>query len=77
LAKHISTKLQNEILKTVDENEEVNGTNISHPPIYVLCSIKDPSLSNIKKYPQSDYCVQCHSGTIRNFVECKSFGFYS
>ncbi len=43
--------------------------------IYVLCCIKDPSLSNIKKYPPSDYCVQCHSGTIRNFVECKSLIF--
>ncbi len=62
MEKHISNILQ---------NEEINGTNLTRPPIYVLCCIKDPSLSNIKKYPQSDYCVQCHSGTIRNFVECK------
>jgi hypothetical protein len=75
LEKHISTILQNNLLKKPDENQEVNGTIVAHPPIYVLCCIKDPSLSNIRKHFQSDYCVQCHSGTIRNFVECKDI-FY-
>ena len=67
MEKHISTKLQNELSNKGDENEV-----IPRPPMYVLCCIKDSSLSNIKKYPQTDYCVQCHSGTIRNFVECKN-----
>ncbi len=76
MEKHISTILQNDLSKKSDETEEVNGTIIPRPPIYVLSCIKDPSLSNIKKYPQSDYCVQCHSGTIRNFIECKKFFFW-
>jgi len=76
LEKHISTILQNNLSKKVDDNQEVNGTVIIRPPIYILCCVKDPFLSNIKKYPQSDYCVQCHTGTIRNFVECKNLLFY-
>jgi hypothetical protein len=68
LEKHISTILQNNLLK---KSDEVNGSVVTHPPIYVLSCIKDPSLSNIRKQFQPDYCVQCHSGTIRNFVECK------
>jgi hypothetical protein len=55
----------------------VNGTTIiRRPPIYILSCVKDPSLSNIRNFlnndSQSDYCVQCHSGTIRNFIECKT-----
>ncbi|CAF3809984.1 unnamed protein product [Adineta steineri] len=69
LEKHISTNLQNELSKKADDNQETNGTIIPRPPIYVLCCIKDSGLLNTKKYPQSEYCVQCHSGTIRNFVE--------
>ncbi|CAF4335997.1 unnamed protein product [Rotaria sp. Silwood2] len=46
---------------------------IACPPIYILSCVKEPTLSNTRKYlndtPQTDYCVQCHSGTIRNFVE--------
>lgn len=59
-----------------DENPETDGTRITRPPIYVLSCIKDLSSSNIKKYPLSDYSVQCHHGTIRNFVECNN-NFYS
>lgn len=58
--------ISNNLSKKSDENKEIIPT---HPPIYVLSCIKDPSLSNIKKYSQTNYCVQCHSGTIRNFVE--------
>jgi hypothetical protein len=25
--------------------------------------------------PKTEYCVQCHSGTIRSFIECKNFNF--
>ncbi|CAF4603583.1 unnamed protein product [Rotaria sp. Silwood1] len=69
LEKHISTTLQNELLKKADDNEEMNGTKIIHPPIYILSYIKDLSTSNIKKYPHTDHSVQSHHGTIRNFVE--------
>jgi hypothetical protein len=72
LEKHISTILQTDLLKKPDDHQEMNGTIITRPAIYILSCIKDPSLSNIKKYSQSEYCVQCHSGTIRNFVECKN-----
>ncbi len=71
MEKYLSTTLQNELFKKADDNQETNGITKARPPIYVLCCIKDPCLSNIKKSLQSDYCVQCHSGTIRNFVECK------
>lgn len=56
------------LTKKSNENEDINGIN---PPIYLLSCIKDQSLSNIRKYSQTEYCVQCHSGTIRSFVECK------
>ncbi|CAF0785219.1 unnamed protein product [Rotaria sordida] len=69
LEKHISTTLQNELLKKADDNTEMNGTKITHPPICILSCTKDLSLSNIKKYPQTDYSIQSHHGTIRNFVE--------
>jgi len=77
LEKHISSVLQNELKEK--DNENSNGTSIKRPPIYILSCVKDPALSNIKKYstnvPQTDYCVQCHSGTIRNFIECKKLIF--
>ncbi|CAF4568808.1 unnamed protein product [Rotaria socialis] len=69
LEKHISTTLENELSKMADDNPEMDNTRPTRPPIYVLGCIKDLSLSNIKNYPLSDYCVQCHHGTIRNFVE--------
>lgn len=68
LQKHISTVLENELLKKPEVNP--NATVVTHPPIYVLCAVKDSSLSNIRKNFQPEFCVQCHSGTIRNFVEC-------
>ncbi|CAM4768497.1 unnamed protein product [Rotaria magnacalcarata] len=69
LEKHISTTLENELSKTPDDNPEMDNTRLTRPPIYILGCIKDLSLSNIKNYPLSDYCVQYHHGTIRNFVE--------
>ena len=71
LQKYISDILQNDLLKKPETNGDANGTLVTHPPVYVLCAIKDPSLSNIRKHFQPEFCVQCHSGTIRNFVECK------
>ncbi|UJR10556.1 hypothetical protein I4U23_014756 [Adineta vaga] len=73
LEKHISTVLQNELHEKEQDHENTNGVVIVRPPIYILSCVKDPILSNIKKYstniPQTDYCVQCHSGTMRNFLE--------
>ncbi|CAF1123406.1 unnamed protein product [Adineta ricciae] len=69
LEKYLSKTLPNDLSKKADDNQEINGTIITRPPIYVLCCIKDSVLSNMKKYLQADYCIQCHSGTIRNFVE--------
>lgn len=71
LQKYISDILQTDLLKKPETNGDANGTIVTHPPVYVLCAIKDPSLSNIRKHFQPEFCVQCHSGTIRNFVECK------
>ncbi|CAF2393123.1 unnamed protein product [Rotaria sp. Silwood2] len=69
LEKHISTTLQNDLLKKADDNEEMDGTKITRPPIYILSCIKDLALLNIKKYPQTHPSVQSHHGTIRSFVE--------
>ena len=59
------------------DNDDGNRRN---PPIYILSCVKDPSLSNIRKFlnnpPDINYCVQCHSGTIRHFLECKYSIFY-
>ena len=71
LEKHISATLESTPSRSVDEREQSNGNSVTRSPIYVLCCIQDRSVSNIKTYPQSNYCVQCHSGTIRNFVEGK------
>jgi hypothetical protein len=77
LEKHISTTLQNQLKEKDNDDENINRTNVIHPPIYILSCIKDPFLSNIRKLvnniPQTNYCVQCHSGTIRNFIECKNY----
>ncbi|CAF3432927.1 unnamed protein product, partial [Rotaria sp. Silwood2] len=66
LEKYISIKLK----EKSNDNENVIGTMIACPPIYILSCVKEPTLSNTRKYlndtPQTDYCVQCHSGTIRN-----------
>ncbi|CAF0947926.1 unnamed protein product [Adineta ricciae] len=73
LEKHISTVLQNELQENEPDQQNINGTIIIRPPIYILSCVKDAILSNIKRYstniPQTEYCVQCHSGTIRNFLE--------
>lgn len=71
LEKHISATLESTPSRSVDEREQSNGNSVTRSPIYVLCCIQDRSVSSIKTYPQSNYCVQCHSGTIRNFVEGK------
>jgi hypothetical protein len=69
LEKHISTILENRLKEKVNDDLST----ITHPPIYILSCVKDPSLLNIRKFlnnlPNSDYCVQCHSGTIRHFLE--------
>lgn len=73
LEKHISTGLQNQLKEKTNDDENIKQTTTTHPPIYVLSCVKDPSLSNIRKFlnntPQNDYCIHCHSGTIRNFIE--------
>ena len=33
--------------------------------------MKDFSYSTFQSYPQTNFCVQCHSGTLRNFVKRK------
>ena len=77
MEKYLSKTLLNDLSKKADDNQEINGTIIARPPIYVLCCIKDSILSNMKKYLQADYCIHCHSGTIRNFVECNHMSFLS
>ncbi|CAF1070974.1 unnamed protein product [Adineta steineri] len=79
LEKHISTVLQNELKEKDIDNENTNGTVIVRPPIYILSCVKDSTLANIKKsfnnIPQIDYCIQRHSGTIRNFLESHFLSF--
>lgn len=70
--------------KEINEGEENTNVTVNvNPPIYILSCVNETSLSNIRKSlnrtSQTDFCVQCHSGTIRNFVECNDFSliFYN
>ncbi|CAF0768934.1 unnamed protein product [Rotaria sordida] len=69
MEKYISVKLK----EKNNDDENTNETTIRCPPIYILSCVKEPTLSNTRKFlndiRRTDYCYQCHSGTIRNFVE--------
>ncbi|CAF3390712.1 unnamed protein product [Rotaria sp. Silwood1] len=75
LEKYISVKLK----ENNNDNENTNGTIITYSPIYILSCVKEPILSNTRKFVndtrRTDYCRQCHSGTIRNFVESHLVSF--
>ena len=60
-------------------NENTQQTITKCPPMYILSHRRDPVISRLRKNihdtSQKDFCTQCHSGPIKNFVECKIFNF--
>ncbi|CAF3534665.1 unnamed protein product, partial [Rotaria socialis] len=73
LETYISIKLKNESKEKNNPDEKTNETTNICPPIYILSCVKEASLLNTRKSltetPKTNFCVQCNSGTIKNFIE--------
>ncbi|CAF1029352.1 unnamed protein product [Rotaria magnacalcarata] len=73
LEKYISIKLKDESKEKNNTDEKPNEARNKCPPIYILSCVKEASLLNTRKSlidaPKTNFCVQCSSGTIKNFIE--------